>query len=169
VTSNPSDAAPKALQAPRFERTAPKRIAGLRQHFTSSSLDDIPALWQRLVSQGQVPERKSPVDYAVVTLLPTGCDYLAGFEIGASAALPGDFVCLDIPANEYAIFAHDGHVSTIRNTFDAVLSRWLPTSQLQIADGPGGVPYALERYGEKFDPVAGRGDIELWLPVWGKS
>lgn len=162
---------PTVLQAelPRFQHAKAMRIAGLRSHFTSTSLDEIPALWRRLVSVGKVPGRANRVDYAVVHLLRDGCDYLAGFEVSESAVLPEDFTWTEIPANEYAVFSHDGHVSTLRHTFDSALRHWLPASDFEIARSPGGEPYALERYGEKFDPVTGTGDIEIWLPICRRS
>ena len=64
-----------------------------------------------------------------------------------SAALPADLDCIQIPANEYAVFSHDGHVSKLRDTFDAVVNRWLPASSFEIARPAGGEPYVLERYG----------------------
>lgn len=150
---------------PRLQHGESMRIAGLNSHFTSASLDEIPALWRRLVSSGKVPGRTSHVDYAVVVLLPDGCDYLAGFEVSASAVLPNGFACTEIPANEYAVFSHGGHVSTLRNTFDSAVNQWLPASDFEIARLPVGEPYALERYGEGFDPLTGTGDIEVWIPV----
>ena len=82
-----------------------------------------------------------------------------------TAALPADLFCTEIPAGDYAVFSHDGHVSTLRNTFDLALRQWLPTSGFEMGRSTAGEPYALERYGEKFDPVTGTGDIEIWIPI----
>lgn len=166
---NPSAAPRSGLLQPRFERAGALRIAGLRSHFTSASLGEIPALWRRLVSLGKVPGRSSPVDHAVVLPHAGGCDYLAGFEVSESAELPPDFARIEIPANEYAVFSHDGHVSTLNNTFDSVFRNWLPTSGFEMAAIGSGEPYVLERYGERFDPATGRGDIEIWIPVRPRS
>jgi AraC family transcriptional regulator len=75
----------------------------------------------------------------------------------------------EIPANEYAVFAHDGHVSVLRNTFDSAVNDWLPASDFEMGRTGNGEPYVLERYGEKFDPMTGTGDIEIWIPVRGRS
>jgi len=61
-------------------------------------------------------------------MLPDDCDYLAGFGVSESAELPNELVCTEIPANEYAVFSHDGHVSRLCYTFDAVMRHWLPAS-----------------------------------------
>ena len=173
MTSNSipnSSAVPRVSPTqPRFEHFRAMRIAGLRQSFTSASLDEIPELWRRLMSLGKVQGRTSRVDYGVVLLHSDRCDYLAGFEVTESAALPADLDCIQIPANEYAVFSHDGHVSKLRDTFDAAVNRWLPASSLEIARPARGEPYVLERYGEGFNPATGIGDIEVWIPVWRPS
>ena len=166
---NPSAAPQPDLLQPRPDRAGAMRIAGLRSHFTSASLGEIPALWRQLVSVGKVPGRSSPVDYAVVLPRPDGCEYLAGFEVSKSATLPKDFASAEIPANEYAVFSHHGHVSTLRNTFDSIFRHWLPASGFEMAATAGGEPYLLERYGERFDPATGTGDIEIWIPVCRRS
>jgi AraC family transcriptional regulator len=158
-----------SLSQPRFQHAGAMRIAGLSSHFTSASLDDIPALWRRLVSLGKVAGRVGPVDYAVVILLHDGCNYLAGCEVSESAALPEGLTCTELPPNEYVVFSHNGHVSTLRNTFDSALRNWLPASEFSIARTARDEPYALERYGERFDPVTGTGDIEVWIPVSRRS
>jgi AraC family transcriptional regulator len=165
MNPNTSNVIQTGLPNPRFEHAGSMRIAGLRKHFTSSSLDDIPELWKRLVSLGKVPGRTSPVDYAVVIPSSDGCDYLAGFEVADPTALPKDFAYIDIPANEYAVFLHNGHVSTLRDTFDVGVNRWLPASHFQMGRTTQGERYAIERYGEKFNPATGMDDIELWIPV----
>jgi predicted transcriptional regulator YdeE len=71
-------------------------IAGLREHCTRTSLDDIPTLWRHLVALGRVPGRIGPVDYAVVFLLADGCDYVAGCEVAGSGDLPKEITRVEI-------------------------------------------------------------------------
>jgi AraC family transcriptional regulator len=153
------------LPAPHFEDGRPMIIAGLRECFTSSTLEGIPALWQRLIATGKVLSRVSAIDYAVVFLLPEGCEYVAGLEVASAGGLPEGFSCAQIPRRRYAIFSHDGHVSALGKTFDTILRVWLPQSKLRIDTAADGRMYALERYGEGFDPCAGTGDIQVWVPV----
>ena len=157
--------APGPLPQPHFEQGRPMTIAGLRERYTQASLHGIPALWERLVAFGRVPGRLGSVDYAAVFLQPDGCDYVAGFEVADSDGLPKEFTCVKIPSRTYAVFVHDGHVATVRNTFDAIMRTWLPASGLQIANTADAHVYVLERYGEGFDPRSGTGDIQLWVPV----
>ncbi|TMJ43144.1 MAG: hypothetical protein E6G89_02200 [Alphaproteobacteria bacterium] len=61
-----------------------------------------------------------------------------------------------IPEHLYAKFAHQGHVSTVRGTMNAIWNSWLPQSGYVAADAPG-----LERYDERFNP-------DLTLPFLGR-
>jgi AraC family transcriptional regulator len=153
------------LPRPYFEDGKPMTIAGLREHYTGSSLNDIPALWRRWAALGKVPGRIGAVDYAVVFPLADGCDYVAGCEVRGSGDLPKELTRVEIPARRYAVFAHDGHVAMLRNTFDAIMRTWLPESGLQIAGIAEAGAYVLERYGEGFDPRTGIGDIQVCVPV----
>jgi AraC family transcriptional regulator len=69
-----------------------------------------------------------------------------------------------IPKQQYAVFRHHGHVSELPEMLDAIWSSWLPASGYRAGRIPG-APDFFERYGEKFDPVAGRDDIEIWVPI----
>ena len=53
----------------------------------------------------------------------------------------------------YAAFTHQGHVSTIRGTMNAIWNNWLPASEYEAADAPG-----FERYDE----------AKLWL-MFGRA
>ncbi len=161
----PSQAgSPGSLPPPFFEYGNGMHIAGLHQQFASSALDEIPSLWRRLAALGSVTGRAGKVDYAVVFPLADGCDYVAGFEVTGFEDLPSVLAQVELPPQRYAIFTHSGHVSTLRNIFDAIRA-WLSESGLQIAGIADGRSYLLERYGEGFDPQSGMGDIQVWVPV----
>jgi len=153
------------VQEPRFVEGRPMRIAGLRGHYTRDEIARIPAQWQRLVALGEVPGRIGRIEYAVVLMLPDGCDYISGYEVGQSAELPAEFHSVDLPGERYAVFAHEGHVSKMQSTFVAIFSHWLPASGYKVAESVEGLAWCIERYGEKFNPQTGSGDIEIWVPV----
>jgi len=94
-----------------------------------------------------------------------GFDYFAGFEVSSDKNLPAEILVIKVPAQEYAIFAHRGHVSEIRDTMSAIWREWLPSSEYQVAFGAGKTPDAIEHYGEAFNPQTGMGDIEIWIPI----
>jgi AraC family transcriptional regulator len=63
---------------------------------------------------------------------------------------------------------HRGHVSKLRDTLDNIWHNWFPGSGHEVARATGGAPDFFERYGEKFDPRTGMGDIEVWIPIQSK-
>jgi AraC family transcriptional regulator len=140
-------------------------IAGLRGHFTPPSWAGIPAQWQRLVSFMDTPAKIGAANYGLCFQMPDGVDYLSGFEVNGANGLPAEFTRVSIPAQHYAVFAHREHVSKLRDTLDAIWHKWLPVSGRQIARADAADPSFFERYGEKFDPQTGMGDIEVWVPV----
>jgi AraC family transcriptional regulator len=68
------------------------------------------------------------------------------------------------PPRSYVAFSHRGPVSNIRDTIDAV-HKWFLTSGFSGAQAGHDLPVMLERYGERFDPQTGSGDIEIWTPI----
>lgn len=96
-----------------------------------------------------------------------GFYYVSGVEIAGGAAVPPDWIAVRIPAQNYAIFSHDGHVSTIRETARRIGEEWLPGSGREPAQAAPGQPNLIERYGPEFDPNIGAGGIVLWLPIKG--
>jgi AraC family transcriptional regulator len=154
---------------PRYETRGPMLIAGLRGHYTFATLDDIPALWARFAPYiGSVPGQLGEADYGLCIDMfagTDGFDYVAGVEVDDLSNLPSQWAGVRIPAQSYAIFPHNGHVSTIRDTARRIGEEWLPGSGREPAQTLPGQPNLIERYGREFDPTTGTGGIELWLPI----
>jgi len=150
------------IEPTRFEDHQSFLIAGLKEHYTTDTMNSIPKLWERFgPSIGSVPGQVDQKTYGVCFNNSTnGFDYLAGVEVSSSSGLPAEFDQLKVPAHKYAVFAHREHISTIRKTIDAVGKEWLPQSGY-LADGP---PAFFERY-QNYDPQTGMGDIEIWFPI----
>ena len=149
----------------RFENRTPMLIAGLQERFTPETATDIPSLWRRLAPHlGRIPGQVDRVAYGVVSNMAGadgGFDYLSGVEVSDAGALHGSLVSISLPAHHYAVFAHGGHVSSLKDTIANIWDRWLPASGYKSSTMPG----LLERYGEGFNPGTGFGDIEVWVPV----
>ena len=151
------------LEPTRFvERGAPLLIAGLKEHYTSQTIDRIPKQWQRFGPQlGHVPGQVNSKTYGVCyNSGKDGFDYLTGVQVKDSAQENDGLTQVEIPAHRYAVFKHREHISTIRNTIEAIGKEWLPNSGYKAA----GNPDFFERY-KSFDPETGIGEIEIWLPI----
>src|SRR5262249_51829980 len=123
---------------PRIESREAMLLAGSQQHYTEQNVADIPTQWSRLPF-GKIPNQIGHMGYGVfLNGASKGCDfdYFAGVEVSALGGLPADFVRLTIPAQKYAIFPHQEHVSRIKNTIEAILTDWYPTAR-EIVATPG--------------------------------
>ncbi|MEM7753092.1 MAG: GyrI-like domain-containing protein, partial [Pseudomonadota bacterium] len=66
---------------------------------------------------------------------------------------------LVLPAGEYAVFAHEGHISGIGNTWSAIFEAWMPGADVSPADGP-----EFELYEPNFN-LEKPGGVAIWIPI----
>jgi len=154
---------------PRVAVTPPLCIAGLRDRYTAATRDTIPALWHRFAPYiGRVPGQIGQVAFGASLATADGAegfDYLAGVEVVDGADLPSGLVQVPVPERACLVFVHQGHVSMLRQSLDAIWDDLLPGSGHKLAKVGPGEPGLMERYDDRFDPQTGNGDIEIWLPV----
>ncbi|WP_068824688.1 AraC family transcriptional regulator [Pseudomonas sp. BMS12] len=151
------------LAEPRFEQGEELLIAGLGERFSADKSQGISALWQRFVPYiGKVPGQQGWETFGLCCNPDEdgSFEYIAGVRVSRGAELPAGFRLQRLPARRYAVFRHGGHISSIHETFVAIFQRWLPASGLQAADAP-----EFERYSGDFDPMAGTGHVEVWVPL----
>jgi AraC family transcriptional regulator len=158
----------RTLAPRRITDAAEFAVAGLHARFTNETCADIPALWQRFApSIGRIPGQTGSVAYGICFARERGddaFDYLAGVEVAGAGPSAAPLTRVVIPAQRWAVFAHDEHVSRIRDTVHRIFAEWLPGSGHVAADAPG-QPTLLERYGDTFNPATGFGGIEIWIPL----
>lgn len=151
------------LAPPRFETGQSRWIAGLSSRFTFATNEGIPALWEAFNPYFRnIPDQVSDATYGVCCN-PDGegsFEYIAGVEVSRRDRLPDAFRCVALAPVQYAVFEHKGHISLLHQTVYTIWHQWLPASGMDAADAPD-----FERYSEDFDPVAGTGSLEIWLPV----
>lgn len=155
------------LPSPRFETRDAFVIAGFSGRFTPGTNEGIPALWQSFGPHiGYVPGQVGGVTYGVCCNPGEDCsfEYIAGVEVRTGEGLPSSFRSIRVEPHRYAVFEHKGHVSTLHQTFYNIFNHWLPASPLESAEAP-----EFERYSEDFDPLAGTGTVEVWVPVKDRS
>lgn len=158
----------KETQPSRIENGKALLIAGLTSHYTSPTMSDIPAQWQRFVSYlDQIRGRVGRITYGVcwnAFAAENGIDYLSGVEVSSLSGLPSEFGHASLPAQRYAVFQHAGHVSQVGQTC-AQIERWARGSGRELVPEAAASPSFFERYGEGFDPRTGLRDIEIWVPI----
>lgn len=154
------------LPKPRFVDSAPLLIAGLREPLDENSAQTIPELWKKFVPFiGNIPHQINRAAVGLCIRADAGKNnfyYMAGCEVADFANLPKALSPFILPSQRYAVFAHDAHLSQIKETIDAVFDTWLPQANVQHANQS---LHFLEYYGEDFNPHTGLGGMEIWLPI----
>jgi AraC family transcriptional regulator len=110
----------------------------------------------------QIPHSRGDNSYGVCwnTQEDCGFDYLCGVEVDAVDGSHSDLTTLNLPAGRYAVFVHQGHVSTLPAAVDAIWTKWAPDCGLRIRKAP-----FVECYTPEFDGRLGTGGMELWVPI----
>jgi AraC family transcriptional regulator len=158
VEGNPSN----PLEA-RFEKGRVLLVSGMGSRYNCESTVGIAAQWQKFVPHmGNIAGQIGGKAYGVMCNFDEdgNFDYVCGVEVKDFSRVSMDWTRIRVPSQDYAVFTHRDHVSTIRNTWAAIWNRWLPDSGKEVEDAPN-----FELYGEDFDSVTGRGLVEIWVPL----
>lgn len=155
---------------PRFGNQPGLLIAGIGKVYTEDPGSGFAQQWSRLRRYvGKVPAQVRKARYGVLRGAEgqAGSEYVCGVEVFERAGveesmrigLPEDWTYLEVPEQHYAIFTHDGPVSTVRRTWAHIWEEWLPQSGRKMTDGP-----VVESV-EEIDPETMTRVIEIWVPV----
>jgi AraC family transcriptional regulator len=159
----------RGIEPIRFEDGKEMALAGLSVRYAMGAGTDlpgregIPGQWQRFGAYlGRIPGQIGKIAYGACSGFDDrgNFDYLCGAEVRDFAGMPPELARLRVPAGLYAVFAHGEHISTVGDTWNAILNGWLPRSGFAGTGAP-----QIERYGDAFDPGTGLGGIEIWIPV----
>ena len=152
------------LPTPTFQQGSDLLIAGLAASYGRDTRAKIPQQWERLAPYlGKVPGQVGDDAYGVCLASDPDCrfQYLAGVAVSSPDRLPEGFTTIKVDARRYAVFAHAGHVLSLRVTIDTIWTKWAPDCDLHIARGAP----CLERYTHEFDPGNGLDGMEVWIPL----
>jgi len=142
--------------------TGELNLVGLSRFYPFEKVAEIPDQWQSFAALIPcVTSEDKPFTYGVIyNGGDDSFDYLSGVKRPTGRSSPQNMVCLKVLPQSYLVFRHPGHVATLRETCEAIWSDWLPASSRTPEEAPW-----FERYGREFDPVTGKGGLEIWIPV----
>jgi AraC family transcriptional regulator len=126
----------------------------------------IPQQWQKFGPHigripGQVGSKCYGLCYADCDASGKTLEYIAAVEVSGDAPPPAGLIRRSVPAHQYLVFTHTGHVSTVKDSYAHIWGEAIPASGHQ----PAGDPTCIEMYDERFDPQTGNGGFEIWVPV----
>jgi AraC family transcriptional regulator len=152
--------------APRLENGGRLLAVGLRETYSFSAPQGIAGQWQRFMSSRfeQIPNRRPGIPIGVATTVDEDGDfeYLTAVEVSTLANAPADLATVDVPPCRWAVFPHDGHISTLSSTYAGIWDGWL-SDHGRLADA---IP-SIERHRPTFDPRTGLGGVDVWIPIDG--
>ena len=152
------------LDPPRFVDEPLIRVVGLVERCSFDTTITIAAQWQRFMAvyYDAISEKFDRIPIGVNQ--PADDDgrfqYMCGAEVSRFGTHAPELQRIEIPARQYAVFEHRGHVSTIYETYRSIWSDALPATGRSVADAP-----VIERHNPTFDPRSGEGGLTLWIPL----
>jgi len=148
---------------PRFEERGVFFVVGPSERYNHSEIAGIPAQWQRFVPHiGKIPGQVGWTTYGVCHNFDGAgnFDYICGVEVSGDSPVPEGLMQLSVDAQKYAVFTHRDHISQIGKTWDAIYNSWPKMSGHALVQAP-----QFESYGPDFNPRAGTGVVEIWIPI----
>lgn len=125
----------------------------------------VPAMWQRLASDGTIPRLAGLMDGEPKGMLGiSACndrEEWRYFVAVASSAPAGDFEKYQVGAFTWAIFSGQGTGQSIQELEKRIVAEWLPTSGYEYANGPD-----IEVY---LNPDPRDAQYEVWIPIVKKA
>ena len=159
-----NDQAPVVLKDPRIIDGRGILAVGLLARYALGATEGIAGQWQKFMgSMFAEIDNRLPAIPIGVTLAIDGegnFDHVAAVEVATAGKVPSGLVKVQISPCRWAIFEHDGHITTLSKTYAAIWDQWLPDHSHRLADAP-----CIERHKETFDTQTGNGGVEIWIPI----
>jgi len=141
-----------------------RRFIGLAVPCSWHETVHIPGQWQRFVSEfyEDIARRVQQMPVGMCEAPDEdGCfRYIAAAEVEAFERHASELISIEIAPTTYAVFEHEGHVSTIFNTYGAIWNEALSAIGRTAAPGP-----SLEFHNDAFDPDTGLGGVRIFVPL----
>jgi AraC family transcriptional regulator len=151
------------LKEPCIREMGELLFVGLGARVPFTDIQNIAAQWERFMSgpYGEIAHRLPEPPVGITTSLnDEGIEYVCAAGVTRFGSIPRNCIKLTLPPASYAVFAHDAHVTQVRETYEAIWNEWFPKSGKTPAEAP-----SLERHNESFDPRTGNGGLTIWIPI----
>lgn len=143
---------------PRFEKRAELRLVGLSRRYNMETRAKIPQQWQDAIAEMGEAMYEPQTFGACFDFKDDDFTYMVGIPDDGRIA-DDNLDRLTLPAGDYAVFEHEGHVSSISDTWSAIFESWMPAAEVTPGEGP-----EFELYEADFDPET-PGGVSVWIPV----
>jgi AraC family transcriptional regulator len=153
-----------ALASPEFKSGAEQLFVGLAAQRRMGDSGKIPAQWRDFMS-GLYHRIANKLDCPPIGVtLPGETDdeflYVCAAQVSHLGATPKGLVEITVAPTQYAVFAHNGHVSDLPQTYMAIWNDWFASSGKRPKKAA-----SLEHHKASFDPRTGAGGVTVWIPL----
>jgi AraC family transcriptional regulator len=151
------------VKEPRIDSVGELLFVGLNEHVAYAEMQSIAGQWQRFMSSlyGNIEHKLDEPPVGITTgQKENGIDYVCAAGVSTFGRVPLGCIKVTLTPAKYAVFAHDGHITQLRETYNAIWNDWFPKSGRIPAEAPG-----FERHNSAFDPRTGNGGVTIWLPI----
>ena len=153
-----------SLAAPEFKSVGEQYFVGLAAPRRMGDGGKIPAQWRDFMS-GPYHKIANKLDCPPIGVTLPGENeeeflYVCAAQVSHFGATPKALAEITVAPAQYAVFAHNGHVSDLPQTYMAIWNDWFPSS--------GKTPKkaaTLEHHNASFDPRTGAGGVTVFIPL----
>ncbi|MBY0422968.1 MAG: AraC family transcriptional regulator [Parvularculaceae bacterium] len=144
----------------RFVSLPERRAVGLVERLAHGDVASIPLQWGRFMQRyAEIDDKSDPIPWGVAFHEADGFDYACAALVSRIGDVPEGLRALRLPACDYAVYRHDGHISRIAETYAAICGD-APKSERPLA-GP-----TLEQHAPDFDTKTGFGGVFIYMPAF---
>lgn len=156
-------AADAGLVPEGIRRPGPLLLAGQERRFSMERMSELPGFWREFgAAFGGINDLAEPAPVGMMGPV----DEEGSFSYRCAALVNGsaefDLKTWSLSAGRYVVFSHEDHVASLPATYAAIWDNALPRLGLHPAPG-----FTIERHRPRFDPLTGRGGVEVWVPLLG--
>lgn len=160
TTINPKE---YQMEPVKYEKLPAFKVMGMKYRGDNGN-QEIARMWGQLNQRAHEIPMQGECAYGVCLMLNDApaneFEYIAGFKVAEDAIPPAGMVVIDVPENEYAVFAHRGSMESLGKTYQGILEDWLPRSGLKPSSG-----YDMEVYTEEFKDFTPDSVFYIYEPV----
>ena len=128
------------LKEPRIESVGELLFVGLNEHVVYAEMQSIAGQWQLFMSSfyGDIDHKLDEPPVGITTgQNENGIDYVCAAGVSTFGQIPKACIKVTLAPAVFAVFAHDGHVTQLRETYNAIWNDWSPKSGRIPAEAPG--------------------------------
>lgn len=147
-------------------RREPLKVVGMKIRTTLAE-NRIQGLWNEFIKRmPELDEVAVPeCSLGICTFVDSDDDedafeYMAARVVKNDSLIPEGMIFCLLPAQEVAVFTHQGSLDNLSDTYDYIYNEWLPENEYEIADAD-----EIEWYDRRFNFGQENSQMDIHIPI----